>query len=441
MSRTISRCERSTIIPLLCTMSKLTLIRNISQLVQVETEPRSCVKGKDMNSLPIIGNAYLLIENELIAGFGKMSEFQNHFPHLNPDTIKTLDVEGRMVFPSFCDSHTHLVYAGSREKEFEDRIAGLSYEEIAKRGGGILNSAKRLGTASETELYESAMLRIHEIISYGTGAVEIKSGYGLSVEAELKMLRVIRKIKETAPLAVKATFLGAHAFPAEFKENHGEYIRLLTDKMIPMIAGEGLADYIDVFCDRGFFSPEETNTILEAGAKYGLTPKIHANELGFTGGVQSGVANHALSVDHLEHIDEEEIALLKGSSTMPTLLPSTAFFLGLKYPPARKMIDAGLPVALASDYNPGSSPSGKMPFVLSLACIKMKMTPAEAIHAATVNGAYAMGLEKTMGSITIGKVANIFITRKIPGTAFIPYSFGSDLIEEVFLKGKKNSDD
>ncbi|NNF02347.1 MAG: imidazolonepropionase, partial [Bacteroidia bacterium] len=335
-----------------------------------------------------------------------------------------------------CDSHTHIVYATSRESEFVDRIKGLSYEEIAKRGGGILNSAKKLQVADESALYDSALARIHEIRSKGTGAVEIKSGYGLSVEAEIKMLRVIRKLKENVDLEIKSTFLGAHAYPIEYKEDHPAYLKLLIDKMLPQIADEGLADYIDVFCDRGFFSVEETDQILSAGNKYGLQAKIHANELDYSGGIQVGVKHNALSVDHLECTGDDEIKTLLGSKTMPTLLPSTAFFLGLEYPPARKMIDSGLPIALASDYNPGSSPSGDMSFVCSLGSIKMKMLPEECINAATVNGAYAMGLGNKLGSISKGKIANLIITKEIESIARIPYSFGSELIDKVIIKGK-----
>ena len=409
------------------------LIKNIKCLVQVESEPKEKVVGKEMSFLPCIDDAYLMIEGDTISGYGKMSELVWE-TEITDTTI--IDATGKMILPSWCDSHTHIVYDGSREGEFVDRINGLTYEEIAKRGGGILNSANRLHQASEDDLLEQALIRLEEIKMMGTGAVEIKSGYGLSVEDELKMLRVIKRLKSRTPLSIKSTFLGAHAIPLEYKNNRKEYIRLITDEMLPVIAQEKLADFCDVFCDRGFYTPEETDIILKAGIKYGLQPKIHANELDYSGGIQVGVKNNALSVDHLEFTGDDEIKALLNSGTMPTLLPSTAFFLGLHYPPARKMIEAGLPVALATDYNPGSSPSGKMSFILSLACIKLKMTPEEAINAATINSAYAMGLSKTHGSIAIGKKANVFITKNIPSYSFIPYSFGSDLIDTVILNGK-----
>lgn len=349
---------------------------------------------------------------------------------------EVIDATGKFVFPAFCDSHTHLVYAGSREIEYVDKIKGLSYEEIARRGGGILNSAKKLHDTSEEELYEKALIRIHEIISMGTGAVEIKSGYGLTVEDELKMLRVIRRLKETSPLTIKSTFLGAHAVPAEFKGRQGEYVDQVINEMIPMVASEDLADYIDVFCDKGFFTVEETERILMAGIKFGLRPKIHANELDYSGGIQTGVKYNALSVDHLEFTGDEEIECLLSSETMPTLLPGAAFFLGMIYAPARKMIDAGLPVAMASDFNPGSSPSGNMQLILSMGCIKYKMLPEEAIHAVTINGAYAMGVSDILGSIAVGKKANVFITKPIPSYQFMPYYYGSNKAETVILNGK-----
>jgi len=349
--------------------------------------------------------------------------------------LEVIDASGKFVFPSWCDSHTHIVYAGSREGEFVDRIHGLTYEEIAKRGGGILNSAKKLQQTDEEELYQAAMKRVNEVMSMGTGAIEIKSGYGLSLDSEIKMLRVIKRIKENTSLTIKANFLAAHAIPTEYKENRSAYVDLIINEMLPVVKEEKLADYIDVFCDRGFYTPEETDKILKAGIDCGLRPKIHANELDFSGGIQVGTKNNALSVDHLEFTGDKEIEALLNSETMPTLLPSTAFFLKLHYPPARKMIDAGLPVALATDYNPGSSPSGKMAFILSLACIHLGMTPEEAINAATINSAYAMDLSKTHGSIAIGKQANVFITKEIPSYAFLPYSFGSDLIETVIVGG------
>jgi imidazolonepropionase len=406
------------------------LIKNIACLVQVRDESVSFLSGKEMQELPCILNAYLYIEGDKIAGYGSMGSQ----PDIQADEV--IDASGKFVFPCWCDSHTHIVYAGSREGEFVDRIHGLTYEEIARRGGGILNSAKRLHNTTEEELLNAALQRLSEISLMGTGAVEIKSGYGLTVEDEIKMLRVISKLKALSPLTIRSTFLGAHALPPEFKDNRSLYIDLIIKEMLPRIAGENLADYCDVFCDRGFFTVEETDRILEAGARYGLRPKIHANELDYSGGVQVGVKHNALSVDHLEYTGDEEIEVLKTSGTMPTLLPSTAFFLRLPYPPARKIIDSGLPVALASDYNPGSSPSGKMSFVLSLACIQMRMTPEEAVNAATINSAYAMGLENTHGSITKGKTANVFITGEIPSYAFLPYAFGGNLIETVIIKGK-----
>ena len=348
---------------------------------------------------------------------------------------EVIDATGRIVMPAFCDSHTHLVYAGSREKEYVDKIRGLSYEEIAIKGGGILNSARMLRKTPEDQLYMQSELRVKEIIALGTGAVEIKSGYGLTTEAELKMLRVIRRIRDNFPLTVKATFLGAHSIPAEYRDNIDAYVKLLINEMIPAVGQEKLADYIDVFCDRGFFSPDQTARILEAGAKHGMVPKIHANELALSGGVQTGVKHHALSVDHLEYTGDEEIRVLLGSDTMPTLLPGASFFLGMPYAPARKMIDAGLPVALASDYNPGSSPSGNMKFIMSLGCIQMKMLPAEAIHAVTINGAYAMGLNNELGSITLGKKANLVMTVPVPGYEFLPYAYGTNLVEFIWLEG------
>ncbi|HTA83742.1 MAG TPA: imidazolonepropionase [Bacteroidia bacterium] len=408
------------------------LIENIKTIVGANPRPQEKVSGKEMSALPCIHNAWLSTENGLISGMGEMKD---GIP-AKAGFDKVIDAKGKFVFPSWCDSHTHIVYAGSREGEFVDRIKGLSYEEIARNGGGILNSAERLNKTSEDELFDSAMHRLNEITKYGTGGVEIKSGYGLSVDGELKMLRVIKKLKEHSPLTIKANFLGAHAMPTKYKQNRQEYIDLIIKEMLPVIAKEKLADYCDVFCDRGFYTIEETDAILQAGLKYGLQPKIHANELDYSGGIQVGVKNNALSVDHLEFTGDAEIDCLLKSKTMPTLLPSTAFFLGLHYPPARKMIDAGLPIALATDYNPGSSPSGRMAFILSLACVKMKMLPEEAINAATVNSAYAMGLDKTHGTITIGKKANLFITQAIPSYSFIPYSFGSNLIGTVIVDGE-----
>ena len=403
-----------------------TLIENIKGLAQILTSGNRMVKGVAMKSLAVMEDAYLLIEDGKIKGYGSMA-----IAPLRADHI--IDATGRYVLPCWCDSHTHIVYASPREAEFVDRINGLSYEDIANRGGGILNSACKLNDTDESALYDSAWQRLEQMQGFGTGAVEIKSGYGLSYEGELKMLRVIKRLKESSRLPIKATFLGAHAFPLAFKQNHNGYLDLLMNDLLPKIAAEGLADYIDVFCDRGFFSPDETARLLDAGAKYGLPPKIHANELDYSGGIEVGIKYKALSVDHLEFTGKEQIDALLDSNTMPTLLPSTAFFLGLHYPPARQMLDAGLPIALATDFNPGSSPSGNMPFILSLACVKLKMLPEEAIHAATINGAYAMGLEQEMGSIAIGKRANVIITKPMPSLNYMPYSFGTNLIEHTII--------
>jgi len=407
------------------------LISNIGMLIQTREEPVAFVAGNDMAVLPVIKDAWMLIEDDIIAAYGPMAEIPDAFPGM-----RVIDAAGGYVLPAFCDSHTHIVYAGSREIEYIDKIRGLSYEEIARRGGGILNSAQRLHETSEDDLFEQSMDRVREIIGFGTGAVEIKSGYGLTTEDELKMLRVIRRIKQESPLTVKATFLGAHALPLEFINNREGYIDLIIDEMIPVIAGERLADYIDVFCDKGFFTVEETEKILAAGARYGLRPKMHANELDYSGGIQLGVKYKALSVDHLEYTGDEEIAALLNSGTMPTLLPGAAFFLGMINPPVRKMIEAGLPVAMASDYNPGSSPSGNMKFIMSLGCIRMKMLPEEVINAVTINSAYAMGLSETHGSITVGKKASLIITKEIPSYEFIPYAYGSHLVEKVILNGE-----
>ncbi len=409
-------------------------IKNIKEIVQTEKKFRDMVKGKEMAKIETLKDAWLLIEKGKIAAFGKMEFIDSIKPSLKNDA-KVIDATGRMVFPSFCDSHTHLVYAGSREIEYIDKIKGLSYEEIAKRGGGILNSAARLHNTSEEELVESAMTRLNEIISYGTGAVEIKSGYGLTTEDELKMLRVIRKLKEISPLTIKATFLGAHAVPKEYKGKQTEYVDHIINEMIPMVAADDLADYIDVFCDKGFFTVEDTERILMAGLKHGMRPKIHANELDYSGGIQVGVKYYALSVDHLEYTGDEEISCLLHSETMPTLLPGAAFFLGMPYAPVRKMIDAGLPVAMASDFNPGSSPSGNMQFILSLGCIKYKMTPEEALNAVTINSAYAMDESEFQGSICVGKKANLYITKPIPTYEFMPYSYGSNKVDTVILGG------
>lgn len=403
------------------------LIINAKGLVQHNRS--HVIRGKDMQELPVLENGWLMIEGDKICDIGHMDK-----PFHSP-VNDVIDAEGKYVFPAWCDSHTHVVFAGSREGEFVDRIHGLTYEEIARRGGGILNSAKRLQVADEEVLFEAALARLEEVKKSGTGAIEIKSGYGLSFDAELKMLRVIRRLKSASPLIIKSTFLGAHALPAEFKENRKAYVDMLVDELIPVIADEGLADFNDVFCDRGFFTVEETDRILDAGCKRGLRPKIHANELDYSGGIQVGVKYNALSVDHLECTGDAEIECLLNSETMPTLLPGTAFFLKLHYPPGRKMIDAGLPVALASDYNPGSCPSGKMPFVCSLACLYLGMSPEEAINAATLNSAYAMGVMDEAGSLAKGKKANLFITRKMPSLAYLPYAFGSDLVETVMING------
>ena len=414
-----------------------TLILNIKQLVQTELSPRKWVAGKDMARLGILENAYLLVEEDKIAGFGKMEDLNREAVYAGGDIVKEIDATGRLVMPSYCDSHTHLVYAGSREIEYIDKIRGLSYEEIAKRGGGILNSCERIRKASEEELFDAAYDRIQEIAGFGTGAVEIKSGYGLDTESELKMLRVIRRLKAETPLLIKSTFLGAHAVPLEYKGRQTEYVDLIINEMIPMVAAEELADYIDVFCDKGFFTVEDTDRMLNAGMKYGLRAKIHANELDYSGGVQVGVKYNAISVNHLGCMGEEEIACLLESETMPTVLPGAAFFLNMPYSPVRKMIQAGLPVALASDYNPGSSPSGNMKFIMSLGCINYKMLPEEVINATTLNSAYAMGVEEEAGSIAVGKLANFYITTPISGIEYLPYAYTADLIEAIFLKGEQ----
>ncbi len=395
----------------------------------VENEPDAFVAGKAMEQVGTIENAWMVIENGLIGcyGEGEVIPFAND---------EVMDCKGGMVMPSFCDSHTHLVYAGSREKEYEDKIRGLSYEEIAKRGGGILNSATLLSGTSEEELFEQSLPRIREIIGSGTGAVEIKSGYGLNTADELKMLRVIRRLKDETPLTIRSTFLGAHALPKEYKSNPDRYVDLVVNEMIPAVAEEKLAEFIDVFCDRGFFTVDQTARILEAGADCGMVPKIHANELGFSGGIQVGVKYGARSVDHLEFTGREELEALKKGQTMPTLLPGASLFLGLTYAPAREMIGAGLPVALASDYNPGSSPSGNMELIMSLGIMQLKMLPNEVLNAVTINGAYAMGLEETHGTITTGKVANILITKPMPSFGFMPYSYGSSQISTVILNGE-----
>ncbi len=409
------------------------LIKNIKQLVQTEEHPKLKISGKEMNQLPCINDAWLAIEDDKIAGFGKMEDWEGIADWTN---LTIIDATDKLVLPCYCDSHTHIVYAGTRESEFVDRINGLTYEEIFSRGGGILNSAKKLHEATEEELIESALKRLNEVMMLGTGAIEIKSGYGLSTQSELKMLRVIKKLKALSPLTIKATFLGAHAVPSEYKNNKRAYIDLLINEMMPLIAEEKLADYCDVFCEQNYFTKEETIEILLAGKKYGMTPKVHAEQLSNFGGTLAGIKAGAISVDHLEFVGDAEIDALLNSETMPTILPGAQFFLGLPLPPARQMIDAGLAIAIASDYNPGSSPSGNMNFLLSLCCINYKMTPEEAINATTINSSYAMNLSETHGSIAIGKLANVFITKEISSYNFIPYSFGSNLIEQVILNGK-----
>ncbi len=407
-----------------------TLFKNIKELIQIRDADVSFVAGAEMKNLPSLKDAFLLIEDGLIADFGLMSEQ----PENSVDEI--IDASGKMILPSWCDSHTHIVYAGNREGEFVDRINGLTYEQIAAKGGGILNSAKKLQEISEEELYEQSKHRLEEVIQLGTGAIEIKSGYGLTVEAELKMLRVIRRLKEDYPIPIRATFLGAHAIPQKYKQDKQGYLDLLVDKLLPIIAKEKLAEFIDVFCEQGYFSVADTEFILKAGKSYGLVPKVHVNQFNTIGGVQMSVKYDALSVDHLEVMEDADIESLKNTHTMPVALPACSYFLGIPYTPARRIIDEGLPIALASDYNPGSSPSGNMNFVVSTACIKMKISPEEAINAATLNGAYAMGLEKEVGSIAKGKRANLLLTRAINSLNMLPYSFGTNSIEQVFISGK-----
>lgn len=410
------------------------LIKNIKALVQVRESVCEKICGLEMSELPCIENAWLAIDNGLIADYGSM----NDFPGIADwKDLEIIDAEGKYILPCYADSHTHIVYAGNREGEFVDRINGLSYEEIAKRGGGILNSAKKLSETTEAELFNQSLMRFNEVISQGTGAIEIKSGYGLSLESELKILRVIQRLKKLNLIPVKATFLGAHAVPAEFKDDKKAYIDLVINEMIPVVTSEKLADYIDVFCENGYFSAEETKKILEAGSKHGLTPKLHAEQLSHSSGIRTGVECQAISVDHLEFCSDEDIELLKRSRTMPTILPGAAFFLSLPLPPARKMIDAGLPIAFASDYNPGSCPSGNMNFMMSLGCIQYKLNPNEVLNASTINSAYAMDLSNEVGSITRGKRANFIITKPISSINFIPYSYGSNLIESVYINGKR----
>lgn len=407
-----------------------TLITNIQELLQIRETSIAKVSGAEMAILPTIKNAFLILKDDLIHDFGSM----DNLPEINADTI--IDATSKVILPSWCDSHTHIVYAGNREQEFVDRINGFTYEEIANRGGGILNSAKKLNETSEEEIYEQSKVRLEEVMHLGTGAVEIKSGYGLTIEGELKMLRVIKKLSENYPIAIKATFLGAHAFPVHYKDNKAGYIDEIITKMLPEIAQNKLADYVDVFCETGYFSVEETEQIMQAGINFGLKPKIHVNQFNSIGGIQAGIKFKALSVDHLEIMNPEDIEALKNTETMPVALPSCSYFLSIPYTPAREMIKAGLPLALATDFNPGSTPSGNMNFVVATACIKMKMTPEEAINAATINGAYAMGISETHGSITKGKKANLILTKPISSYYQIPYAFGSNLIESVFLNGE-----
>ena len=408
-----------------------TLFINIKELIQVRESDVMKLSGKDMGILPIIKNAFLLIEDDLIIDFGSM----NHLS--TTDVDKVVDLTDKLVLPTWCDSHTHIVYADSREEEFVDRIKGLSYQKIAQKGGGILNSAKKLQDKSEDLLYNDAVIRIKEIIKSGTGALEIKSGYGLTFDSELKILRVIKKLKENFSIPIRATFLGAHAIPIKYKDKRHEYIQLIIDKMIPEIANQKLADYIDVFCEKGYFNITETDLILKAGIKYGLIPKIHVNQFNSIGGVKVGVDNNALSVDHLEVLTDEDLNILSKFDTMPVALPSCSFFLGIPYTNGRKIIDSNIPMAIASDYNPGSSPSGNMNFIVSLACIKMKMTPEEAINAATINAAYALNMSDKVGSISKGKMANFIITKPIKSYSFIPYTFANNCIEKVYLCGKE----
>ena len=408
-----------------------TLIINIQSLFGIR-EASKLLRGAELAELAFIENAFLLIDHGIIAEYGHMYELEIKVPQMPPDVI---DATGQFILPCWCDSHTHIVFARTREEEFIDKIKGMSYAEIAAKGGGILNSARRLTEASEDELFDSAWQRLNEMAKLGTGAVEIKSGYGLSVEAELKMLRVIKKLKQQSRLDIKATFLGAHTYPLDYTENHQGYIDLIIDAMLPAIADEQLADYIDVFCESGFFSPEEMKTICEAGMQYGLKPKLHVNQLNSIGGIQTAIDLNAVSVDHLETMTEEDIQLLSNSNTIGTLLPSAAFFLRMPFQPARQLIESNCAIALGTDYNPGSSPSGNMNFVIALSCIQMKMLPEEAINAATINGAYAMELQDSVGSITIGKKANLIFTKAIPSLAYLPYSFGTDLVDKVMIGG------
>ncbi len=410
-----------------------TVIKNISELVQTEETPKKWVAGADMNKLNTIKDAFVEIEDGIITDFGSMDVWIGIDDWNNTEII---DAEGGMVFPTYCDSHTHLVFAASREGEFVDRINGLNYEDIAKRGGGILNSAEKLQNTSEDQLFEDALVRLNELVKMGTGAVEIKSGYGLTLDAELKILRVIKRLKEHSDVTIKSTFLGAHALPNEYKDNKDGYMDLVINEILPKVAEEKLADYVDIFCEKGYFTVDDTKRLLEAASKFGIKAKTHVNQFNAIGGVKASVDLGALSVDHLEEMNEDDFDALKNSDCMPTILPACSFFLGIPYGPAKEMIKRGLPVALATDYNPGSAPSGNMNFVASLGCIQMKMTPEEVVNATTINAAYAMGIEKELGSICIGKKANLFITKPIPSYAYLPYEFGHNVIDRVILNGR-----
>jgi len=410
-----------------------TVIKNISELIQTEQTARKWVAGKEMSQISTIKNAFVEIEDGIITSFGSMDDWKGIEDWNN---IEIIDAEGGMVFPTYCDSHTHLVFASSREDEFVDRINGLSYEEIAQRGGGILNSAEKLQNTSEDQLYNISIERLNNLIKMGTGAIEIKSGYGLTLDAELKILRVIKRLKENSEITIKATFLAAHALPKEFKDNKDGYMDLVINEMLPIVAKENLADYVDIFCEKGYFSVEDTKRLLKAANKYGIQAKTHVNQFNSIGGVEASVKLGALSVDHLEEMKEEDFISLENSECMPTILPTCSFFLGIPYGPATKMIERGLPVALATDYNPGSSPSGNMNLVASLGCTQMKMTPEQVINATTINTAYAMGVEKELGSICVGKKANLFITKEIPSYSYLSYSFGENLINKVIINGK-----
>lgn len=412
-------------------------IKNIKKLINVRENTPSALSGEQLGVLPCIEDAYLITDGDSIIDFGEMSELEEgQLAAIEQSVDKVIDATGRMVFPSYCDSHTHLVYAGSREMEFSDKLRGLSYQEIARRGGGILNSVALLHNTSEDSLLEQTLVRAKEIISMGTGAVEIKSGYGLSVEDEMKMLRVAKRVAENTPLTVKTTLLGAHAVPARYKDNRSGYVDEIVNEMIPAVAAEGLAEFVDIFCEEGFFSVEDAERIFEQGIKYGLRPTVHANQMSFSGGVQVGVKYDAISVDHLEFTGEQEYDVLASSNTIATLLPGATFFLNMDYPNARAMISKGVKIAIASNYNPGSCPSGDMKYMMALALLKMKMTPEEAINAVTINGAFAMGLGEQFGSITVGKRANLFITKEIPSYEFLPYSFTSSLIDTIILNGE-----